>query len=71
MVLVIMYVKTFKTNIIVFICNIIMVLLTNNLQYQSKSVDTENISLSEINENMYQLPIVYFSLNPISDIGIH
>jgi len=48
MILVIMYVKIFKTDmIIIFIGNLIMfdVTLTDNFQYQSQLVDTDNITL--------------------------
>ena len=40
MILVIMYIKTFKTDIIVYICHI---KLTDNFQYQSR---TDGITLS-------------------------
>lgn len=45
MILVVMYAKTFKTYVIVFLYNIIMFedTQTDNFQYPSQSVDTENI----------------------------
>jgi hypothetical protein len=48
-ILVIMYVETFKTDVIVFVCNVynvFKVTLTDNFQYQSQSnsVDTDTIS---------------------------
>jgi hypothetical protein len=41
--LVIMFIDSFKISVIVFISNVIMdITPTNNFQYQSQSVDTEN-----------------------------
>ena len=40
-----LYVKTFKTNVIVFIGNVVNdVTLTDFFRYQSQSIDTESIS---------------------------
>ena len=42
---VVMYVKTFKTNVIIFIGNVTICLISHRLtfQYQSQSIETENI----------------------------
>ena len=52
-ILLIMYVETFQTAVIIFVCNIIMHLmsvlshLTDNFQYQSQFVNTDNTTISD------------------------
>lgn len=52
-ILLIMYVETFQTAVIIFVCNIIMHLmsvlshLTDNFQYRSQFVNTDNITISD------------------------
>ena len=44
-ILVIMYVETFKTDVIIFTSNVFDITLTNSFQYQSLFVNTENITV--------------------------
>jgi hypothetical protein len=52
-ILLIMYVETFQTAVIIFVCNIIMHLmsvlshLTDNFQYRSQFVNTDNTTISD------------------------
>lgn len=59
-ILVILYVETFKTDIIVLYVsyNVFDITLTDDVQYHGQSVDTENILLRS-NENC-KLLIIYF-----------
>ena len=49
---VIMYIETFKTEVIFIMC-----MKSNNFQYKSKFVDTDNISFVEIKGKMPKLQI--------------
>ena len=55
-ILVIAYVEIFKTDTIVFIGNVVMLLMshweTDNLQIQSKSLDTDNIHYWDQKKNL-------------------
>jgi hypothetical protein len=57
-ILVIMYVKTFRIDIIYFISNVIMCLMSHwqdNLQYQSQFIDTYNIKSQTVDtDNIVQ-----------------
>ena len=73
MMLVIMYVEIFKTDIIVFISNIITafdITLTYIFQYQSMSLLILKISLSNytIKGKLYKLPIIKFCVSIFHDI---
>ena len=73
MMLVIMYVEIFKTDIIVFISNIITafdITLTYIFQHQSMSLLILKISLSNytIKGKLYKLPIIKFCVSIFHDI---
>ena len=52
---VIMYIETFKTEVIFIMC-----MKSNNFQYKSKFVDTDNISFVEIKGKMPKLQIKWY-----------
>ena len=58
-ILMIMYVETYKTDVIIFINN---VTLTNHFQYYRVSSLMQTISLGEINGKMFKISIIKYNV---------